>query len=65
LTVTVQGCFADQNETVEIGAPSTIDAGLTWCGFVSANNTVTIRIHNGTGGGITPASLTWCARVTP
>ena len=65
LNVSVIGCFADQNQTVEIGAPSAIDAGLTWCGFVSANDVVTIRIHNGTGGGITPASLTWNARVTP
>ena len=65
LTVTVTGCFKDQNQTVEVGAPSTIDAGLTWCGVVSANNTVTIRIHNGTGGGITPASLSWTARVFP
>ena len=65
LNVSVIGCFKDQNQTVEIGAPSTIDAGLTWCGFVSANDVVTIRIHNGTGGGITPASLTWAARVTP
>jgi len=65
LAVTVLGCFADQNQTVEVGAPSTINAGLTWCGVVSANDTVTIRIHNGTGGGITPASLTWAVRVTP
>lgn len=65
LAVTVMGCFADQSQTVEIGAPSTIDAGLTWCGVVSANNTVTIRIHNGTGAGITPASAIWTARVTP
>jgi hypothetical protein len=65
LAVTVLGCFKDQNQTVQIGAPSTIDAGLTWCGVVSANDTVTIRIHNGTGGGITPASLTWAVRVMP
>lgn len=65
LTVSVIGCFADQNQTVEIGAPSAIDAGLMWSGFVSANDIVTIRIFNGTGGGITPASLTWAARVTP
>jgi hypothetical protein len=65
LAVTVTGCFKDQSQTVEVGAPSTIDAGLTWCGVISANDTVTIRIHNGTGGGITPASLTWAVRVTP
>lgn len=65
LTVTVTGCFADQQQTVEVGAPSAIDAGLTWCGVVSAKDTVTIRIHNGTGGGITPASLIWAVRVTP
>jgi len=65
LTVSVIGCFADQNQTVDIGAPSAIDAGLVWSGFVSANDVVTIRILNGTAGGITPASLTWCVRVFP
>ncbi len=65
LTVTVKGVFADKQQAVCIAPPSTIDAGLVWCGVVSANDTVTIRIHNGTAGGITPAALTWDVRVFP
>lgn len=65
LTVTVIGCFADQQQTVEVGPPSTVDAGLMWSAYVSANDTVTIRIYNTTGGNITPASSVWTARVTP
>jgi hypothetical protein len=65
LTVSVIGCFADQQQTVEVGPPSTVNAGLLWSAFVSANDVVTIRIFNGTGGGITPASSTWAVRVTP
>ena len=42
LTVTLRGTIA--NDVVILGPPSTIEAGLTWVGFVSANDTVTIRI---------------------
>ena len=64
LTVSVLGCFADKAQTVEVGAPSTVDAGLIWVGYVSANDTVTIRIWNTTALDITPASATWAVRVT-
>lgn len=63
LAITVTGCLADQAQSVVIGAPSGIDAGLVWCGFISADNTVTVRIYNSTGGGVTPASAEWTARV--
>ena len=65
LTVTVTGCFADKEQSVMIGAPSTIDAGLMWSAYISAKDTVKIRIYNTTGGNITPASLTWAIRVLP
>lgn len=62
LTMTVTG--ATTGSSVEVGAPSTLEANLTFCGFVSAANTVTIRVHNGSGGAIDPAAATWRATVT-
>ena len=56
-TVTVTG--ATVSSGVTLGAPSTIEAGLIWCGFVSAADTVTIRLHNASGGAIDPALATW------
>lgn len=44
LTVTLRGVVATDNNTILLGPPSTIEAGLTWVGFVSANDTITIRI---------------------
>jgi hypothetical protein len=63
-TITVTGAKVDMNQTVEIAAPSGLDAGLVWCGNVTADDTVTVRVHNTTGGAIDPASATWGARVT-
>jgi hypothetical protein len=62
LTITVTG--AAVGDVVHLGPPSTIEAGLTWSGFVSATNTVTIRLHNTSGGAVNPASATWRAAVT-
>jgi hypothetical protein len=61
LTVTVTG--AATGDTVILGPPSTIEAGLTWSGFVSATNTVTVRVHNTTASPIDPASASWRASV--
>jgi len=61
LTMTVTGAVA--GHTVKLGAPAAIETGLIWCGYVSATDTVTIRIHNMTGGAINPASASWRARV--
>lgn len=60
-TITVTGAAA--GDTVYVGPPSTIEAGLTWCAFVSAADTVTVRVHNTTAGAIDPASATWKAKV--
>jgi len=60
-TVTVTGATAGQS--VMLGPPAAIEASLTWSGFVSATDTVTIRLHNTSGGSITPAVATWYATV--
>ena len=64
-TIPVKGARADQKQAVSLAAPSAIEAGLAWSGFVSAADVVTVRLHNTTGGGINPAPATWGARVLP
>lgn len=61
-TITVTG--AATGDTVELGLPSTLDAGLMATGYVSAADTVKIRLFNTTGGAIDPASATYRAKVT-
>lgn len=60
LTVTVTG--AAVGDSVALGPPATIEAGLLWCGWVSAADTVSVRVYNLTGIAVNPASATW--RVT-
>ena len=64
-TITVDGCRADRNQTVEIGLPSTFNTNLVPWAYVSADNTVTVVIRNPTGGPIDPGSATYGVRVTP
>lgn len=47
------------NDPVLIGPPAAIEAGLVWVAFVSSAGNIKLRIHNTTGGGVTPASATW------
>ena len=61
LTMTVTG--AEVGDTVMLGAPSTIEDNLIWTGFVSAADTVSIRMHHTSGSAIDPASATWRATV--
>jgi hypothetical protein len=61
LTITVTG--AATGDAVFLGAPSGLEADLTFSGYVSATNTVTVRLHNASGGSIDPASATWRATV--
>lgn len=61
LTITVTGAVA--GDTVSLGAPATLEAGLMFTGIVTAANTVTVRVHNTTAGAIDPASATWRATV--
>lgn len=61
LTITVTG--ASTGDAVFLGPPSTLDAGLTVTGYVSATNTVTVRLYNSTLAAIDPAASTWRAAV--
>lgn len=63
LTITVTG--AATGDAVQLAPPSGIEADLTWCGYVSAADTVTVRVVNATAGAIDPASATWGVIVTP
>jgi len=57
LTATVTGAVSgDVVIVTPTGAP---EAGLIWTGYVSAADTVTIRLANVTTGAIDPASRTW------
>lgn len=57
LAITVTG--AGVGDQVDAIPPVGIIAGVTWSVYVSAINTVTLRIANGTAGSITPASASW------
>lgn len=61
LTVTVTGAVA--GSPVMLGPPAAIEAGLTWSGYVSAADTVTIRLHNNSAVAVDPASATWTVSV--
>lgn len=57
LTVTIHG--VKSGDTVIATPPSTIESGLTWSAFVSANNTITVRLHAHTTGAVNPAPAAW------
>jgi len=59
------GIRAATGDFVIVAPPGNLTAGLVLCGFVSAANTVTIRIINGTAGAIDPASATFGIAVLP
>jgi hypothetical protein len=56
-TPEVEGLRAGQ--PVSVSPPSTIDGGLMWGAYVAADDTLTIRLGNLTGGAINPVSGTW------
>lgn len=61
LTITVAGAVLGNGAlATPNGAP---EAGLTWKAFVSAANTVTVRLANITTGAINPAVRSWRADV--
>lgn len=57
LVVGVSG--AGVGETVDVGAPAAIEAGLVWNGYVSASGVVKIRVSNITAAAIDPVSASW------
>lgn len=56
-TATVSG--ASLGDIVLVAPTTALVAGLTLTAFVSAANTVTVRIHNATAGSVTPGALTF------
>lgn len=61
LTITVTGAVT--GDVVALAPPAAIAAGLIWGGYVSAANTVTIRLANLTASAIDPVSQSWTARI--
>lgn len=57
ISVTVTG--ATVGDTVILGPPAGIETGLVWNAYVSAINTVRVRVSNITGAAIDPASASW------
>lgn len=62
-TLTVTG--AQVGDTVVVGRPATLDAGLVVSGEVTSANTVTVTVNNPTAGAIDPPSLTYPVTVFP
>jgi hypothetical protein len=60
-TIIVTG--AAVGDSVFLGAPTSVPAGLTWNWFISAANTVTIRMQNWSAFSVNPPSATWRATV--
>jgi hypothetical protein len=61
LTLTIAGAVVGQAVAPEW--PSTLEAGLLGIMFVSAANTITVRLFNLSGAGVTPAVQTFGARI--
>lgn len=59
LTRTVGGVDVDEGWTVIASPEGTLESGLVWSAYVSAANTVTLRVANVTSGAINPASRVW------
>lgn len=62
LTITVTGAVV--NDTVTLGLPATVLAGVVYNAWVSASNTVTVRCNNFDSGSRDPASATYRVGVT-
>jgi hypothetical protein len=60
-TVTITG--ATTSMSVAVSPATDPGTGFTWEGFISAANTVTVRVCNVTGGALTPASSAYNVRV--
>lgn len=46
-----------------VSPPSTLEAGLTYSVLIAVSDKVTVRVFNGSGAGVDPASATWKALV--
>jgi hypothetical protein len=56
-SVTISG--AAVGDTVIMNAPAAIESGCVWSSFVSATDTVKLRIANLSGGALDCASASW------
>jgi len=54
---------AEVGDAVVAVPPTTLETGLVHCHFVSAADTVTTRLFNGTGSSIDPALANWRFRI--
>jgi lysophospholipase L1-like esterase len=63
-TVTVDGASTATTSTVSLGWSASLETGIIVAqAWVSASNTVSIRVHNASGGTVDPAALTVRVRV--
>ena len=63
LTITVTVAAVGDDAIANPNSAGGVPAGVTWSAFVSAANTVTVRMLNGTTGAIDPPAGNWRARV--
>lgn len=61
LTIPLTGAVA--GDSVAVAAPAALEAGLVFSAFVSAADTVSLRVGNLTAGAIDPASADWTVSV--
>lgn len=59
LTITVTANITTTNWSVVVTPETGMESGLVWCAYVSAANTVTVRVANVTVAAIDPASKTF------
>ena len=57
LTVALRG--VKSGDAVLVSPPSTMVSGVIWCGFVSANDTITVRIQVSGAGAVDLAPGLW------
>lgn len=61
--VTVTGAQLGDNVVISPAADATAETGLMWNAWVSATDTVTIRMTNASGSGLTGSTADWAYTV--
>lgn len=57
--------WVSENNMVSVGPPKSINAGLIWSAYVSAEDEITLRVYNTTGSAINPTTDNWMFAVFP